>query len=63
MRSGCLVHVRKATRPSMMLFLMMKFPSSFASNAIPPNHCIDILHLSRTFPVFTAAHLSSASQT
>ena len=54
---GCLVHVRVAIRPRMWPLLMIQYLFSFASNAIPPHYCIDILHLSRTYVILSEAIL------
>lgn len=36
---------------------------SFTSDALPPHHRTDILHLSCTLPILSTANLSTASQT
>ena len=58
---GCLVHVRKAIEPIFTLGWRLNI-SSFPSNAIPPHHGIDVLHLSETLPLLTTVNLPFASQ-
>lgn len=60
---GCLEHVRKDIGPKTWPLLMTESLFSLAANTVPPHHSTDILYLSRTIPLLTAAYIPPIPQT